>query len=344
MLRSDFKFDLPEELIAQAPLPRRDASRLLCLTAPNAHPDDCLFTQFIDLLKPDDLLVMNDTRVIPARLYGRKSTGGKVEILLERLIDEHRCLAQIRASKSPKPGSRIDLDMGYQVEVVQRHDDLFELLVIGEPTLIQLLEDCGHVPLPPYIERADDEQDQSRYQTVYARQPGAVAAPTAGLHFNERMLEQLQNKGVNSVKVTLHVGAGTFQPVRVERIEDHKLHEEQIEVSDQVINAVQRTREKGGRVVAVGTTSVRALESAARSGELRPTKEDTDIFIYPGYQFQVVDALLTNFHLSESSLLMLVCAFGGYERVMAAYRHAVSQEYRFFSYGDAMFIEPFSGQ
>jgi S-adenosylmethionine:tRNA ribosyltransferase-isomerase len=341
MLKSDFHFDLPEELIAQAPLPRRDASRLLCLAAQDDSHTDCLFTQFIDLLKPNDLLVMNDTRVIPARLYGKKSTGGKVEILLERLIDEHRCLAQIRASKSPKPGSRIDLDMGYQVEVVQRHDDLFELLVIGESTLIQLLEDCGHIPLPPYIEREDNEQDQSRYQTVYARQPGAVAAPTAGLHFDELMLEQLQDKGVNSIKVTLHVGAGTFQPVRAERIEDHKLHEEQIEVSDQVVDAVQQTREKGGRVVAVGTTSVRALESAARSGELRSTKEDTDIFIYPGYQFRVVDALLTNFHLSESSLLMLVCAFGGYERVMAAYRYAVSQRYRFFSYGDAMFVEPF---
>jgi len=341
MLKSDFHFDLPEELIAQAPLPRRDASRLLCLTANEYHPSDCYFTQFTELLNPHDLLVMNDTRVIPARLYGKKSTGGKVEILLERLLDDHRCLAQIRASKSPRPGARIELNENYAVEVMARHEDLFELTVVGQATLIQLLEDCGHIPLPPYIEREDDEQDQSRYQTVYARQPGAVAAPTAGLHFDTEMLDQLKGKGVNIINVTLHVGAGTFQPVRVERVEDHKLHEEQIEVSDHVVEAVKQAKEKGGRVIAVGTTSVRALESAARSGELTATKEDTDIFIYPGYQFRVVDALLTNFHLSESSLLMLVCAFGGYDRVMAAYRHAVDQRYRFFSYGDAMFVEPF---
>jgi len=341
MLKSDFHFDLPEELIAQVPLPRRDASRLLCLTVDEYHPSDCYFIQFAELLNPHDLLVMNDTRVIPARLYGKKSTGGKVEILLERLLDDHRCLAQIRASKSPRPGARIELDENYAVEVIARHEDLFELAVVGQAALIQLLEDCGHIPLPPYIEREDDEQDQSRYQTVYARQPGAVAAPTAGLHFDKEMLDQLKGKGVSIVNVTLHVGAGTFQPVRVEHVEDHKLHEEQIEVSDHVVEAVKQAKEKGGRVIAVGTTSVRALESAAKSGELTATKEDTDIFIYPGYQFRVVDALLTNFHLSESSLLMLVCAFGGYDRVMAAYRHAVDQRYRFFSYGDAMFVEPF---
>ncbi|MCW8962910.1 MAG: tRNA preQ1(34) S-adenosylmethionine ribosyltransferase-isomerase QueA [Gammaproteobacteria bacterium] len=340
MLKSEFHFDLPQELIAQAPLESRDASRLLCLTAGDETARDCQFTQFADLLTADDLLVMNDTRVIPARLYGVKATGGKVEILLERLLDEQRCLAQVRASKSPRVGSRITLQDDHQLEVIQRHGDLFELILVGESGLMQVLEECGHVPLPPYIDREDNRHDQSRYQTVYASQPGAVAAPTAGLHFDEAMLQRIEDKGVRTAKVTLHVGAGTFQPIRVERIEDHKLHEEQIEVSQQVVDAVQQTRSRGGRVVAVGTTSVRALESAARSGELRATREDTDIFIYPGYQFRVVDALLTNFHLSESSLLMLVCAFGGYDRVMAAYRHAVSQEYRFFSYGDAMFIEP----
>lgn len=341
MQRSDFHFDLPQALIAQAPLVRRDASRLLCLAADDVDARDGQFQQFADLLNKNDLLVMNDTRVIPARVYGVKPTGGKVEILLERLLDEHRCLAQVRASKSPKVGSRILLDNEFQLEVVQRHEDLFELVVVGEATLMQVLQSCGHVPLPPYIERADDEQDESRYQTVYASQPGAVAAPTAGLHFDEAMLDRLRDKGVNTVKVTLHVGAGTFQPVRVDRIEDHKLHEEQIEVSEEVVAAVKRARANGGRVVAVGTTSVRALESAAGSGQLQPTRMDTDIFIYPGYQFRVVDALLTNFHLSESSLLMLVCGFGGYDRVMAAYRHAVQSGYRFFSYGDAMFIEPY---
>lgn len=340
MLRSEFHFDLPEELIAQQPLQQRDASRLLCLTMDQEHATDCNFTQFPELIKEHDLLVMNDTRVIPARLLGHKSTGGKVEILLERMLDDRRFLAQVRASKSPKPGSRIVLDDNHQLDVTGRQEDLFELSVVGDILLVDLLEACGHVPLPPYIDRPDNDVDQERYQTVYANQPGAVAAPTAGLHFDQAMLDRLQEKGVRLVKVTLHVGAGTFQPVRVDRVEDHKLHEEQIEVSRDVVEAVNETRERQGRVIAVGTTSVRALESAARSGELTATSGDTDIFIYPGYEFRVVDALLTNFHLSESSLLMLVCAFGGYDRVMRAYRHAVEQRYRFFSYGDAMFVEP----
>lgn len=340
MLRTDFYFDLPPELIAQKPLNRRDASRLLCLTAVNEQAQDCQFPQFIDLVNDNDLLVMNDTRVIPARLYGQKQTGGKVEVLLERMLDDQRFLAQVRASKSPKPGSRILLENDQQIEVLSRQDDLFECCVIGKLTLLELLDACGHVPLPPYIERPDEVSDQERYQTVYATRPGAVAAPTAGLHFDQAMLDRLQEKGVRTVKVTLHVGSGTFQPVRVECIEEHKLHEEQIDVSQAVVDAVHETRLKGGRVVAIGTTSVRALESAASSGELRPMHGETDIFIYPGYRFRVVDALLTNFHLSESTLLMLVSAFGGYERVMQAYRHAVEQRYRFFSYGDAMFLEP----
>ena len=340
MLRSDFYFDLPPELIAQKPLDRRDASRLLCLKAESEQAQDCRFTQFIELVNENDLLVMNDTRVIPARLYGRKDSGGKVEILLERILDDQRFLAQVRASKSPKPGSQILLENNQQVDVLNRKDDLFELGVDSSLSLLELLETCGHVPLPPYIDRPDELSDRERYQTVYATRPGAVAAPTAGLHFDESMLQRLQEKGVRIVKVTLHVGSGTFQPVRVERIEDHKLHEEQIEVSRDVVQAVHETRQQGGRVVAIGTTSVRALESAARSGALEPMRGETDIFIYPGYRFRVVDALLTNFHLAESTLLMLVSALGGYERVMRAYHHAVEQRYRFFSYGDAMFLEP----
>ena len=340
MLKRDFHFELPQELIAQAPLCRRDASRLLCLAAQDACAVDNQFTNFAELINENDLLVLNDTRAIPARLFGVKQTGGKVEILLERLLGDNHCLAQVRASKSPRIGSRIQLENQQFLEVVQRHDDLFELRVLGDTSLQQILDSCGHVPLPPYIERADEAADQLRYQTVYAKFPGAVAAPTAGLHIDEPLLQHLQDKGVQTRSVTLHVGAGTFQPMRVERLEDHKLHTEQFAVNDDVIAAVQQTRKNHGRVIAVGTTTVRALESAARSGELQAVRDETDIFIYPGYQFRVVDALLTNFHLPESSLLMLVCAFGGYDRVMAAYRHAADQNYRFFSYGDAMFIEP----
>ncbi len=340
MLRSDFHFDLPEELIAQAPLDKRDASRLLCLISDTQWARDCQFNQFHELINPGDLLVMNDTRVIPARLFGQKQTGGKVEILLERLIDDKSCLAQVRSSKSPKSGAVISLDNGYEVEVTGRQNDLFEISMLGKSGLLNMLDEIGHVPLPPYIEREDTKSDQSRYQTVYADRPGAVAAPTAGLHFDAAMLERLADKGVKTARVTLHVGAGTFQPVRVDKIEDHKLHKEWIEITQDVVDQIHATKAAGGRVIAVGTTSVRTLESAAWSGELKAMSGDTDIFIYPGYEFKVIDALLTNFHLSESSLLMLVSAFGGYERVMAAYRHAVEQRYRFFSYGDAMFLEP----
>lgn len=340
MLTSDFNFDLPKELIAQQPLSERSASRLLCLAKDQQSPLDCQFSQFADLLRPGDLLVMNNTRVIPARLYGHKSTGGKVEIMLERLLDQSSCLAQIRASKPPKPGSEIHLDDDHSFTVVARHDDLFELKLVDESlSLTSVLDQIGHIPLPPYIRREDEDNDRSRYQTVYAQNPGAVAAPTAGLHFDEAMLEKIRAQGIGIAEVTLHVGAGTFQPVRVDRIEEHRLHKEYIEVSEDVVQRVAETRMRGGRVVAIGTTSVRALESAAKSGELAPMYGDTDIFIYPGYKFRVVDALLTNFHLPESSLLMLVSAFAGYERVMNAYKHAVGQRYRFFSYGDAMWLE-----
>lgn len=340
MLRSDFHFDLPEELIAQAPLDKRSASRLLCLGAADIQPGDCRFSEFHKLLNPGDLLVMNDTCVIPARLWGRKETGGKVEILIERLLDDYRCLARIRASKPPKPGAHIELGQGIKIDVVARHDDFFELRVSTDQTFASVLDRIGHVPLPPYIRRPDDSVDRSRYQTVYAHRPGAVAAPTAGLHFDEAMLQCVQEKGVKIAYVTLHVGAGTFEPVRVSQIRDHTLHGEWMEVSQQVVDSVNAARGNGCRVVAVGTTSVRALESAARTGRIEATTGETRIFIYPGYKFRVIDALLTNFHLSESSLLMLVTAFGGYERVMDAYRYAVQQRYRFFSYGDAMWLEP----
>ncbi len=340
MLRSDFYFDLPEELIAQTPLDKRSASRLLCLGAADAEPRDCQFSQFHELLNPGDLLVVNDTRVIPARLWGRKETGGKVEILIERLLDSCRCLARIRASKPPKLGTQIELGQGFKVEIVVRHDDFFELEVSTGQTLSTVLNLIGHVPLPPYIRRPENSVDLSRYQTVYADRPGAVAAPTAGLHFDEPMLQRLRKKGVKIVSVTLHVGAGTFEPVRVNHIRDHQLHEEWMAVSQQVVDSVNAAKGNGCRVAAVGTTSVRALESAARTGQIQETTGGTRIFIYPGYKFRVIDALLTNFHISESSLLMLVTAFGGYERVMAAYRYAVRQRYRFFSYGDAMWLEP----
>ncbi len=340
MLRSDFHFDLPEELIAQQPLAERSASRLLCLGVEDAEPRDWQFNHFHELLNPGDLLVMNDTRVIPARLPGRKETGGRVEILIERLLDDYRCLARIRASRPPKSGSRIELEQGIEMEILARHDDFFELEVSADRDLPSVLERIGKTPLPPYIKRPANPADLSRYQTIYADRPGAVAAPTAGLHFDDAMLQRVQEKGVKIAKITLHVGAGTFEPVRVQHIEDHRLHKEWMQVSRSVVDHVNTVRSQGGRVIAIGTTSVRALESAARTGRLRETTGDTGIFIYPGYQFRIIDALLTNFHLPESSLLMLTTAFGGYERVMAAYRQAVKWRYRFFSYGDAMWLEP----
>ena len=336
MRLSDFQYELPEALIAQRPLERRSASRLLYLPAQGAL-EDHLFTSLTGLLRPGDLLVFNDTRVVPARLHGSKASGGRVEVLIERLVSENEALAHVRASKSPKAGGELQIGAA-KVEVVGREGELFRLRS-AETGFAELMQREGHMPLPPYIRREDDASDGERYQTVYAERPGAVAAPTAGLHFDHAMLQALQAAGVESARVTLHVGAGTFQPVRVDDLDRHEMHSEWLEVGQAAVDAVARARERGGRVVAVGTTSVRSLETAAADGELKPYQGDTRLFIRPGYRFNVVDALLTNFHLPESTLLMLVSAFAGYERTMAAYRHAVAREYRFFSYGDAMFAE-----
>ena len=335
---ADFHFELPDQLIARHPLAERRGSRLLVLDGPSGALSHRQFPDLLEYLRPGDLMVFNDTRVIPARLFGHKASGGKLEILVERLLDERRVLAHVRASKSPKPGSLIRIDGGGEAEMLARHDALFELS-FNEPVLA-LLERVGHMPLPPYIDRPDEAADRERYQTVYSdrAKTGAVAAPTAGLHFDDALLAALCAKGVDTAFVTLHVGAGTFQPVRVERIEDHHMHSEWLEVGQDVVDAVNACKARGGRVVAVGTTSVRSLESAARDGVLKPFSGDTDIFIYPGRPFHVVDALVTNFHLPESTLLMLVSAFAGYPETMAAYRAAVAEGYRFFSYGDAMFI------
>jgi len=337
MQLSDFYYDLPKDLIAQYPTARRSGSRLLTLDGNSGAVSDCKFPDLTDLLQPGDLLVFNDTRVIPARMYGQKQTGGKVEILVERVLGEDRALAQVRASKSPKPGTMITVADGVLLEVVGRQGDLFEL-VSPRQDMMSLMEQHGHMPLPPYVERADDEQDLERYQTIYAERPGAIAAPTAGLHFDEQMFQRLADMGVETAKVTLHVGAGTFQPVRVQQLDQHQMHSERVEVSNEVCRTVAATRQRGGRVVAVGTTSVRSLEAASSDGELKPFNGETRLFIRPGYRFNAVDAMLTNFHLPESTLLMLVSAFAGYDHLMHAYRHAVEQRYRFFSYGDAMFI------
>jgi S-adenosylmethionine:tRNA ribosyltransferase-isomerase len=337
MKRSDFHYDLPPELIAQAPLRERSASRLLCF---GRHEGDLSDRQFIDLpqlLSPGDLLVFNNTRVIPARLFGKKASGGKVEILIERLLSKRECLAQVRASKSPKPGGVLALEDGSELQVSGREGGFFHLQATGED-LMDTLQRLGHMPLPPYITRADTEDDRQRYQTVYAQTPGAVAAPTAGLHFDEDLLAQLHHVGVHSTQVTLHVGAGTFQPVRVDDIEDHEMHAEWLEVPRSACDAIAAARERGSRVIAVGTTAVRSLETAARDGELKPYSGDSRIFIYPPYEFRAVDAMITNFHLPESTLIMLVAAFAGLDNTLAAYRHAVAQRYRFFSYGDAMLI------
>lgn len=333
---SDFSFQLPDSLIARHPLAERRASRLLVLDGETGELAHRRFVDLLEYVHSGDLMVFNNTRVIAARLFGRKASGGKLEILVERVLDSHRVLAHVRASKSPKVGGVIVLDGGGEAVMMARHDSLFELRFSEE--VLPLLERIGHMPLPPYIDRADEQADRERYQTVYAQHAGAVAAPTAGLHFDAALLAALQEKGVQTAFVTLHVGAGTFQPVRVERIEDHHMHQEWLEVSQAVVDAVAACRARGGRVIAVGTTSVRSLETAARDGELRPFSGDTDIFIYPGKSFHVVDALVTNFHLPESTLLMLVAAFAGYPETMAAYAEAVREGYRFFSYGDAMFI------
>ncbi|MEB4592283.1 tRNA preQ1(34) S-adenosylmethionine ribosyltransferase-isomerase QueA [Candidatus Thiothrix sp. Deng01] len=338
MQLSDFHYDLPPELIASEPLAERSASRLLVLNGSTGEYRDGRFTDLLTLLQPEDLLVFNDARVIPARLLGRKASGGKVEVLVERITDAHAVLAHIRASKAPRSGVRLYLEDMLEAEVVGRQGDLFEVRFLHEDPPLALLERYGHIPLPPYIEREDTAADRERYQTVYAQKPGAIAAPTAGLHFDAAILAALAQKGVHTAAVTLHVGAGTFQPVRVQDLSQHVMHAEYVDVSRQVCDAVAACRQRGGKVVAVGTTSVRSLESAAQGGVLQPLQGDTQLFITPGYRFNVVDAMITNFHLPESTLLMLVSAFAGYQNVMEAYRHAVHQKYRFFSYGDAMFI------
>ena len=338
---ADFSFDLPDELIARYPTAQRNASRLLTLSGENSELADKKFTDLFNLINPGDLMVFNNTRVIPARLFGQKSTGGKLEILVERMLDDKRILAHVRSSKSPKVDTLIDLDGGYQMKMLARHDALFELELQSDKTILEVLEDVGHMPLPPYIDRPDEDTDKERYQTVYNQTPGAVAAPTAGLHFDNAMLADLKAKGVNIAFVTLHVGAGTFQPVRVDNVLEHKMHSEWANVSQEVVDLIAQTKAAGNRVVAVGTTSVRSLESAARASGDSPLEAfsgDTDIFIYPGFQFKVVDAMVTNFHLPESTLIMLLSAFAGYEAVMKAYQHAITQKYRFFSYGDAMFV------
>jgi S-adenosylmethionine:tRNA ribosyltransferase-isomerase len=338
--KSDFHFDLPSELIAQTPLAERSASRLLVVDAVTRRFEDRRFTDLAELLSPGDLLVFNDTRVLPARLYGRKETGGAVEILIERITSAHEARAQLGVSKKPKAGGRIVFDDGSAATVIGRDGEFFQLRFDANEPVEKLLLRLGRMPLPPYIDRAADAADEERYQTIYAREAGAVAAPTAGLHFDAQLLDVLTARGIDSGYVTLHVGAGTFQPVRSEKIEDHVMHREWLNVGAELVEKIRRTREKGGRVIAVGTTVVRALESATREGELTPFAGETQIFIFPGYRITSVDALVTNFHLPESTLLMLVSAFAGRETMLAAYRHAVEERYRFFSYGDAMLIWP----
>jgi len=339
MKTQDFDFYLPSPLIAQHPTQERTASRMLCLDGSNGNLADKMFLDFPDACNAGDLLIFNDTRVIKARLFGHKLTGGNVEVLIERVINPQVAYAHVRASRSPKIGSRMRLSDAFDVEVAARHDDLFELHFLSDVSVFDLLEQYGALPLPPYITHAATDDDEERYQTVFAKNLGAVAAPTAGLHFNEALLEQLRQKGVHIAYVTLHVGAGTFQPVRVDNIAEHKMHSELFSIPQSTVDSINATRLNGGRVTAIGTTALRALESAAQHGELKAGDGDTDIFITPGYQFKVVDRLFTNFHLPKSTLLMLVSAFAGIDNIKKAYAHAVKKEYRFFSYGDAMLIE-----
>ncbi|MFK5914798.1 MAG: tRNA preQ1(34) S-adenosylmethionine ribosyltransferase-isomerase QueA [Woeseiaceae bacterium] len=344
MHRTDFTFELPEELIAQMPMAERTASRLLVLEGESGNRQDKLFIDLINFLQDGDVLVFNNTQVIPARLHGHKISGGKVEVLVERIIDEHTALAHVRASKSPKPGTTLVFEENIKAEVTGREGDLFIVsFKDNESTsVLDILNRIGHIPLPPYIQRDDESFDHERYQTVYAANPGAVAAPTAGLHFDDAMLEKLAEKNIEQVYVTLHVGAGTFQPVRVDDLSDHHMHSEWIELTEENTKKINKAKSEGRRIIAVGTTSVRCLESAAlfskNKTELCAYSGETDIFITPGYEFKVIDALVTNFHLSESTLLMLVSAFAGYENIKKAYQHAIKEKYRFFSYGDAMFL------
>lgn len=335
----DFDYSLPPDLIAQYPASARSGARLLALDGASGALVDARFADLPRFLRQGDLLVLNDTRVIPARLYGCKASGGRIEILIERITGADTVLAHLRASRPPRPGTVLDVDGGGALRVTGRQGSLFELC--AQEPLADLLERCGHVPLPPYIERADEREDRERYQTVYARRPGAVAAPTAGLHFDAELFSVLEAMGVRRCFLTLHVGAGTFQPVRTPRLRDHRMHAEWLSVGEDVVQEIAAARDRGARVVAVGTTSVRALETLAnRRGALAPYEGETQLFIYPGYRFRVVDAMVTNFHLPRSTLLMLVSAFAGRENVLAAYRQAVARRYRFYSYGDAMFITP----
>ena len=339
MQKSDFRFQLPEELIAQAPLPVRSASRLLVCQRHSFAAEDRQFSEIADYLQPGDLVVVNNTRVIPARLYGNKDSGGKVEILLERILDDTRFIAMLRCSKTPRPGQKIHIGNERVLSYEGREGEFF-LFRSDVGRLHELFVEHGHMPLPPYIQRKADSMDDERYQTIFAQNPGAVAAPTASLHFDQSIMDSLLEKGVNSAEITLHVGAGTYQPVRVDDLDHHEMHAESFILSAQTVKQIQQTKEAGGRVFAAGTTSLRALEAASVEGELKPMSGDTRLFITPGYQFNTVDGLITNFHLSESTLLMLVSAFAGIQEIRHIDQHAIDKKYRFFSYGDAMIILP----
>lgn len=338
MQLSDFEYELPPELIARYPLEKRSASRLMCLNKTTGEIQHRQFTDLIDLISPNDLLVCNNTQVISARLLGHKASGGKIEVLVERILDQHRILAHVRASKSPKPQSLLLFDKDVTFEVIQRVNELYELCCLDNRPVLEVVEDIGQIPLPPYFQRSPDAHDKERYQTIYAEHKGSVAAPTAGLHFDHALLNQLKAKGVEMAYVTLHIGAGTFAPVRVDNIKEHRMHAEYINVSNNVCEQIKKTKARGGRVIAVGTTSARSLETASASSTIKPFSGDTSIFIYPGIKFNCVDALITNLHLPGSTLLMLVSALGGYDHIKQAYKAAVEQRYRFFSYGDAMLI------
>lgn len=338
MQLSDFDFKLPEEQIARYPLPERSASRLLMLDRRTGAITHHQFRDLPSLLQPQDLLVFNNSKVIPARLFGNKTTGGKVEFLIEKILATQHVLAHVKTSKKLHPGAMVYLDQGYQIEVITKQEDLYELKFLTEESIASVLEKIGHIPLPPYMQRDDEMLDRNRYQTVYAQAPGSVAAPTAGLHFDESILQKLTEKNIEKTYVTLHVGAGTFQPVRVENILEHKMHAEYLEVNEKNCIAVQKCRENKGKIVAVGTTSVRSLETASQQNSLQPFFGETRVFIYPGYEFRNIDALITNFHLPKSSLLMLVSAFAGHQHIMNAYQVAIKKGYRFYSYGDAMLI------
>ena len=343
MRLSEFDYQLPPELIAQTPAAARSASRLLHLDGASGRVSDHRFTDILNLLHPGDLLVLNDTRVIKARLTGRKASGGRIEVLIERVLAGDQVYAQVRASHAPQPGSVLLLGDGVEATVIGRHDDLYELRFSGDfsghASVFDLLERHGALPLPPYITHAPDAGDEMRYQTVYAATPGAVAAPTAGLHFDAALLDALRAHGIAVAMLTLHVGAGTFQPVRVQNLAEHRMHSEWYSLPQATVDALRATRAAGGRIVAVGTTSLRALETAAAAGDLVAGAGETSLFVMPGYRFRIVDRLITNFHLPKSTLLMLVSAFGGIDNIRRAYQHAIAQRYRFFSYGDAMLID-----